>query len=174
MSGTHRFSRRFATCTTRRACVRGSAWQAHCFGGRRARNSKRGRPMPDIRNTSTHGRFATRAFVAASAALLAVGIVRAQTSGPATPSPSAPPPATSANATAVPGAQLKLNFAPNDPPGEWHSQARDYANTRYSPLDQVTSKNVSELKVAWTFSDGTLHGHEAAPLVLDNTMYLVT
>jgi len=130
--------------------------------------------MPDIRNTSTHGRFATRAFVAASAALLAVGIVRAQTSGPATPSPSAPPPATSANATAVPGAQLKLNFAPNDPPGEWHSQARDYANTRYSPLDQVTSKNVSELKVAWTFSDGTLHGHEAAPLVLDNTMYLVT
>jgi alcohol dehydrogenase (cytochrome c) len=130
--------------------------------------------MPDIRSTSTHGRFATRAFVAACAALLAVGIVRAQTSAPATPSPSAPPPATSANATTVPGAQLKLNFAPNDPPGEWHSQARDYANTRYSPLDQVTSKNVGELKVAWTFSDGTLHGHEAAPLVLDNTMYLVT
>jgi len=28
-----------------------------------------------------------------------------------------------------------LNFAPNDPPGECHSQARDYANTRFSPLD---------------------------------------
>src|SRR5438067_2399928 len=66
------------------------------------------------------------------------------------------------------------NFAPNDPPGEWHSQARDYANTRFSPLDQVTSANVVQLKEAWTFSDGTQNGHEAAPLVMDGTMYLVT
>ena len=30
------------------------------------------------------------------------------------------------------------NFAPNDPPGEWRRQARDYANTRFSPLAQIT------------------------------------
>jgi len=68
----------------------------------------------------------------------------------------------------------KANAAPNDPPGEWHSQAHDYANTRYSPLDQLTTANVARLKVAWTFSDGTQNGHEAAPLVLDDTMFLVT
>ena len=67
-----------------------------------------------------------------------------------------------------------LNFAPNDPPGEWRSQARDYANTRYSTLDQINTDNVAKLRMAWTFSDGTLNGHEAAPLVVDNTMYVVT
>jgi len=66
------------------------------------------------------------------------------------------------------------NFAPNTPPGEWRSQARDYANTRFSPLDQIRTDNVAQLRPAWTFSDGTQNGHEAAPLVLDNTMYLVT
>ncbi len=74
--------------------------------------------------------------------------------------------------TSVTGATL--NFAPNDPPGEWRSQARDYANTRYSTLDQINTGNVAELRLAWTFSDGTLNGHEAAPLVVDNTMFVVT
>lgn len=67
-----------------------------------------------------------------------------------------------------------LNFAPNDPPGEWRGQARDYANTRYSPLNQINKDNVGQLRIAWTFSDDTLGGHEAAPLVVDNTMYVVT
>src|SRR6478736_9364668 len=72
------------------------------------------------------------------------------------------------------GAATTANFAPGDPPGEWHSQARDYANTRFSTLNQVTAANVATLREAWTFSDGTQNGHEAAPLVADNTMYLVT
>ena len=66
------------------------------------------------------------------------------------------------------------DFAPNDPPGEWRRQARDYANTRYSPLDQVNTGNVARLKVAWSFSDGIPYGHEAAPLVVGDTMYVVT
>ena len=65
------------------------------------------------------------------------------------------------------------NFAPNDPPGEWRRQARDYANTRYSPLDQITVANVKRLKIAWTFSDGVNFGHEGAPLVVGSTMYVV-
>ncbi len=67
-----------------------------------------------------------------------------------------------------------FNFAPNDPPGEWRSQARDYANTRYSALHQIDTGNAAKLRIAWTFSDGTENGHEAAPLVVDNTMYVVT
>jgi len=66
------------------------------------------------------------------------------------------------------------DFAPNDPPGEWRSQARDYANTRYSPLAQITPANVAQLKMAWTFSDGAQFGHEGAPLVVGDTMYVVT
>ena len=66
------------------------------------------------------------------------------------------------------------NFAPNDPPGEWRRQARDFANTRYSPLNQIGVANVGRLKVAWTFADGIPYGHEAAPLVVGGTMYIVT
>jgi alcohol dehydrogenase (cytochrome c) len=68
----------------------------------------------------------------------------------------------------------RANFAPNPAPGEWTMQARDYANSRYSPLDQINTSNVGQLQVAWTFSDGVLHGHEGAPLVVNNTMYVVT
>ena len=66
------------------------------------------------------------------------------------------------------------DFAGAGQPGEWTSQARDYANTRYSPLDQINADNVGRLKVAWTFSDGTQYGHEGAPLVVGDTMYVVT
>jgi len=56
----------------------------------------------------------------------------------------------------------------------WCMQAGDYANTRYSKLDQINTGNVGELRVAWTFSTGVLRGHEGSPLVIGNTMYLHT
>ncbi|HLX30502.1 MAG TPA: PQQ-dependent dehydrogenase, methanol/ethanol family [Casimicrobiaceae bacterium] len=99
------------------------------------------------------------------ALVMTIGASNAQTPPASTPTTSTP---------ATGGAKITLNVAPGDPPGEWHRAARDYANTRYSPLDQINAQNVANLKVAWTFSDGTHNGHEAAPLVIDNTMYLVT
>ncbi len=45
---------------------------------------------------------------------------------------------------------------------------------RFSPLDQINASNVGKLQVAWTFSTGVLRGHEGAPLVIGNVMYLVT
>ncbi len=56
----------------------------------------------------------------------------------------------------------------------WCMQQGDYANTRYSKLDQITTGNVGELRVAWTFSTGVLRGHEGSPLVIGSTMYLHT
>src|SRR6476659_9590974 len=52
------------------------------------------------------------------------------------------------------------NLAPNGPPGEWRSEGRDDANTRYSPLTQINVGNVAQLKIAWSFSDGAQYGHE--------------
>ena len=72
------------------------------------------------------------------------------------------------------GAHGGFNPAPATSPGEWTSQARDYANTRYSPLAQIDTGNVNRLQVAWTFSDGALYGHEGAPLVIGDTMYTVS
>ena len=52
--------------------------------------------------------------------------------------------------------------------------AGDPANTRFSRLDQINTSNVGQLKVAWTFSTGSTAGHEAAPLVVGSTMYVIT
>jgi PQQ-dependent dehydrogenase (methanol/ethanol family) len=58
--------------------------------------------------------------------------------------------------------------------GQWAMAAKNYANTRYSSLDEINSGNASRLKVAWTFSTGVNAGHEAAPLVVGATMFVVT
>ncbi|MGH7963559.1 MAG: PQQ-dependent dehydrogenase, methanol/ethanol family, partial [Candidatus Binatia bacterium] len=58
--------------------------------------------------------------------------------------------------------------------GQWVSPGKNYSMTRYSELDRITTDNVKNLKVAWTFSTGVLRGHEGAPLVVGDTMYLVT
>ncbi|NDP59909.1 MAG: methanol/ethanol family PQQ-dependent dehydrogenase [Oxalobacteraceae bacterium] len=57
-------------------------------------------------------------------------------------------------------------------PKNWASQAGDNANHRYSELNQITSANVKDLQVAWTFSTGVLRGHEGGPLVVGDTMYV--
>src|ERR1700761_408847 len=63
--------------------------------------------------------------------------------------------------------------APKDD-GQWAMAEKNYAATRFSELDQINGTNVKGLQVAFTFSTGTTHGEEAAPLVGDNTMYIVT
>src|SRR6266516_3451115 len=59
-------------------------------------------------------------------------------------------------------------------PKDWVMPTGDYANTRYSKLKQITSRNVGKLQVAWTFSTGVLRGHEGGPLVIGNGMYFHT
>lgn len=56
---------------------------------------------------------------------------------------------------------------------QWVMAPHDYANTRFSQLDQINSGNVGHLQVAWTFSVGADKGQEAAPLVINGTMYIV-
>ncbi|HEX6012071.1 MAG TPA: methanol/ethanol family PQQ-dependent dehydrogenase, partial [Geminicoccaceae bacterium] len=52
--------------------------------------------------------------------------------------------------------------------------AKDFANTRFSGLDQINKGNVKDLRVAWTFSPGVLRGQESAPIVVGDTLYIVT
>lgn len=66
----------------------------------------------------------------------------------------------------------QIQNQPDD--GQWLTAAKNDASTRYSTLAEINSGNVKSLKLAWTFSTGLTRGHEAAPLVVNNTMYLVT
>lgn len=76
--------------------------------------------------------------------------------------------------TAAEKEETKQRLKAEKDAGQWVQPAKNYANTRFSGLDQVNVKNVANLQVAWTFSTGTLRGHESAPLVVGDTMYLVT
>ncbi len=57
---------------------------------------------------------------------------------------------------------------------EWTMYGGDYGNTRYSSLNQITSKNVSKLRVAWIRSLGTLESQESSPVIVGDTMYVTT
>jgi lanthanide-dependent methanol dehydrogenase len=59
-------------------------------------------------------------------------------------------------------------------PNQQVLQTVDYANTRFSKLDQINTGNVGKMQVAWTFSTGVLRGHEGAPLVVGDVMYVHT
>lgn len=56
-------------------------------------------------------------------------------------------------------------------PGEWLTHGRDYAETRYSPLDQINTENVKNLGLAWSYSTDTKRGLEATPLIADGVIY---
>jgi len=58
--------------------------------------------------------------------------------------------------------------------GQWIMPAKNYASTRFSGLDEINVQNARNLKVSWTFSMGNERGEEAAPLVVDDTMYVVS
>lgn len=57
---------------------------------------------------------------------------------------------------------------------QWAAQRKDNANTGYSTLSQVNKSNVKNLKMAWTFATGVNRGHEGAPLVVNDIMYIHT
>jgi len=63
---------------------------------------------------------------------------------------------------------LKMSQNPKD----WVMPTGDYANTRYSKLNQINAQNVGKLQVAWTFSTGVLRGHEGGPLIIGDVMYV--
>jgi lanthanide-dependent methanol dehydrogenase len=63
--------------------------------------------------------------------------------------------------------------APEDD-GQWVMPAKNYASTRFSSLKEITTSNVKDLKPEFSFSLAVNKGQEAAPIVADNTLYVVT
>ena len=62
---------------------------------------------------------------------------------------------------------------------DWPTYNRDLAGTRYSPLTQINTENVSSLRQVWSYPLGRNHttgdlggGSQFTPLVIDGVMYL--
>lgn len=72
------------------------------------------------------------------------------------------------------GLQLGAQIKNQSDDGQWTMPAKNFASTRFSTLTEINTANVKNLKLDWTFSTGLTKGHEAAPLVVNSTMYVVT
>ncbi|MCD7111007.1 glucose/quinate/shikimate family membrane-bound PQQ-dependent dehydrogenase [Rhizobium sp. DKSPLA3] len=83
-------------------------------------------------------------------------------------------PTTVANATPALGGTV--------PDGEWHQYGRTQYGQRYSPLTQITTANVSDLKEAWRYQTGDVKlpedvgetTYQVTPLKIGDTLYVCT
>ena len=74
----------------------------------------------------------------------------------------------------VPGTLTGIHLISPVANGEWHIPAGDYAHTRFSALDQINTSNVKNLRLITSMATGIPHGHEGSPLVVGDTMYMIT
>jgi alcohol dehydrogenase (cytochrome c) len=60
----------------------------------------------------------------------------------------------------------------NPPPGDWLNWRRTDNAWGYSPLEQISTRNVKGLQLAWSWSMDDTGSQQASPLVHDGIMYL--
>ena len=83
--------------------------------------------------------------------------------------PPRPVPAVLQNYPAVTAEQLKT---PAD--GDWLMIRRTYNGWGYSPLHEITTRNVRKLQPVWSLSTGVTSGHQAPPIVNGGVMFVAT
>jgi alcohol dehydrogenase (cytochrome c)/quinohemoprotein ethanol dehydrogenase len=59
-------------------------------------------------------------------------------------------------------------------PSVWLSHGRTYDEQRYSPLNEITTENISNLGLDWYYDMDTRRGQEATPLFVDGVLYLTS
>ncbi|MFZ3123685.1 MAG: PQQ-binding-like beta-propeller repeat protein, partial [Acidovorax sp.] len=69
----------------------------------------------------------------------------------------------------VDGAFIRANEARTS---DWPSHGLDYAETRFSRLNQISTANVKDLGLVWSYNLESTRGVEATPLVVDGIMYV--
>jgi len=62
----------------------------------------------------------------------------------------------------------------NPDPADWLMIRRDYKATSYSPLNQITTQNVSDLRLVWSWAmqEGASNGNQPAPIVHNGVLYV--
>jgi len=74
------------------------------------------------------------------------------------------------------GGVMEGGFIPTTAGGEWQSYTGDARGTRYSPLDQITADNFSDLEIAWSFKTDNLGNRpeyklEGTPIMVGGRLY---
>ena len=61
----------------------------------------------------------------------------------------------------------------NPPAGDWLMARRNYQAWSYSPLNEITARNVKDLQLAWVWAMNEGGANQPMPLVHNGIMYLV-
>ena len=101
--------------------------------------------------------------------LLALGALLGLAAVPAMAQDKGSPEHIKAATARVDGAFIRANAAKTP---DWPSYGLDYAETRFSKLDQINAGNVKDLGLAWSYNLESTRGVEATPLVVDGIMYV--
>src|SRR5262245_17713059 len=106
------------------------------------------------------------AIVSAAVALIAIVYTGFAQQAPVAPAPTPP---VLQNYQPVTWERLK-----NPEAGNWLMIRRTYDGWGYSPLNQITTQNVSRLRPLWSFSTGEPRVHESAPIINNGVMFVST
>ncbi|MDP6654212.1 MAG: PQQ-binding-like beta-propeller repeat protein, partial [Gammaproteobacteria bacterium] len=75
----------------------------------------------------------------------------------------------------LPQIGLTQNLVTEDT-AEWYTLGGDYAHTRYTPADEITAENFSELEVAWEWDGSSFNGYSgrSTPTYVDGKLFTVS
>lgn len=117
--------------------------------------------FPEVTTSLHRPARLTQAAIAISLGLvLSAGAALAQTKGS--------PDHIKAVTSAVDSASIKANTATSN---DWPTIGLDYAETRFSKLNQINTDNVKKLGLVWSYNLESSRGVEATPVVVDGIMY---
>src|SRR5258705_9073837 len=58
--------------------------------------------------------------------------------------------------------------------GDWLMYRRTYDGTGFSPLSQITAKNVGNLSLAWSLNTDLVEAHETTPILNHGRTFITT
>jgi quinohemoprotein ethanol dehydrogenase len=89
-------------------------------------------------------------------------------------SASAPPSVEPASSSRTVGVDASRIINADSTPGDWLTHGRTYSEQRFSPLTQISDKNIADLGLAWYADLPTKRGVEATPLMADGKLYVTS
>jgi alcohol dehydrogenase (cytochrome c) len=84
------------------------------------------------------------------------------------------PPASNTNTTQSTATPTPATAAPTVADGDWPSYNRTLASDRYSPLNQITTENVANLKQVCSYDVGEGGNFQSGIIVVNNALYVTT
>src|SRR6266403_1333131 len=120
-------------------------------------------------NADARPAFYRQSCIAYAAVAIGCGLAGFCTSALAQNAAKGTPDHIKAVTSAVDSASIKANTATSK---DWPTIGLDYAETRFSKLNQINTDNVKNLGLMWSYNLESIRGVEATPVVVDGIMYV--